>query len=86
MSLDPNYFFTAQPPLPLQEFCPLQACFSVLSCNALEICPLFPREKELVEEVFWAITLLPDIKPASAAPIISDFIDFVIVTVLLEAV
>jgi hypothetical protein len=30
--------------------------------------------------------VLPDIKPASAAPIISDFIDFVIGTVLLEAV
>ena len=37
-------------------------------------------------EVFWATTVLPAMKPASAAPIISDFIDFVIAIFLLKAI
>ena len=73
-----------QPPLPLQEFCPLQACFSLEKLAA--IWPLFAEETELVEDVFCATTVLPAMKPASAAPIISDFIDFVIVILLLKVV
>jgi len=47
---------------------------------------LSAEETEVLEDVFWATTVLPAMKPASAAPIISDFIDFVIVVLLLELI
>jgi hypothetical protein len=76
-----------QPPWPLQEFCPLQACLSwkKLLLVLLASCPWL-AETEVVELVDWAMAVLPAMKPASAAPIISDFIDFVIVFLLLEIV
>jgi len=72
-----------QPPLPLHEFWPFQACFSL--SKAVEIWPRFePLEEALeLEDGVCAIAVLPAMKPAKAAPIISDFIDFVIVTLLL---
>src|SRR5271156_5775296 len=69
-----------QPPLPWQEFLPLQACLSFELSSA--IWPLFMEEKDLVEFVFCANAVLPATKPASAAPIISDFIDLFIVNFL----
>jgi len=46
-----------------------------------------PLEKALeVDEGVCAMAVLPAMRPAKAAPIISDFIDFVIVTLLLEIV
>jgi hypothetical protein len=77
-----------QPPLPLQEFWPLQACLSLE--NAVESWPMFePLEKALeVDDGVCAMAVLPAMNPASAAPIMSDFIDFVIAdfssTVFLE--
>src|SRR5271167_3123132 len=71
------------PPLPLHEFWPLQACFSL--SKEVDIWPRFePLEKALEVEGVCAMAVLPAMKPANAAPIISDFIDFVIVTSLLE--
>jgi hypothetical protein len=71
-----------QPPLPLHEFCPLQACLSFEKLEA--IAPLWEAEEtELLEDVFCATTVLPAMNPASAAPIIKDFIDFVIAVNLL---
>jgi hypothetical protein len=46
-----------------------------------------PLEKAFeVDEGICAMAVLPAMNPAKAAPIISDFIDFVIVTLLLEVV
>jgi hypothetical protein len=71
-----------QPPLPAQEFFPLQACFSFGWSAAIRL--LLTEEKDLVGFVFCANALFPATIPASAAPTISDFIDLVIVTCLLE--
>src|SRR5271167_763083 len=73
-----------QPPLPFQEFCPLQACLSWKKLAA--IWPLLAAENELLEGAVCAIAPLPAMNPASAAPIISDFIDLVIVILLLKVV
>jgi len=54
--------------------------------EASAIWPLFAEETELPEDALCATTVLPAMKPASAAPIISDFIDFVISTFLLYPV
>src|SRR5271165_3236706 len=73
------------PPLPLHEFWPLQACFSL--SKEVDIWPRFePLEKALEVEGVCALAVLPAMKPANAAPIISDFIDFVIVVFLLQIV
>jgi hypothetical protein len=71
-----------QPPLPAQEFLPLQACFSFGWSAAIR--PLLMEEKDLVGFVFCANALFPATIPASAAPTISDFIDFVMVICLSE--
>src|SRR5271165_6788666 len=72
-----------QPPLPLHEFWPLQACFSLE--KDVDIWPRFePLETPLVEDGdAFATAVLPAMKPARAAPIMSDFIDFVIAAILL---
>src|SRR5580704_10652530 len=69
-----------QPPLPLQEFWPLQACFSFtfessfLSWALIEPFP-FALERRFAA---WTVPPVPANKPASAAPAINDFLDFVI--------
>src|SRR5271167_581611 len=67
-----------QPPLPLHEFWPLQACLSL--SNDVALWPRFELLENdlLVDDEDCAIAVLPAIRPARAAPIISDFIDFVI--------
>src|SRR5215468_6610767 len=68
-----------QPPLPLQEFWPLQACFSFLLLDAFLPESLFPA---LSPPVFCAIALavVPATNPDRAAPISSARIDFVMCT------
>src|SRR5580700_2634690 len=73
-----------QPPLPLQEFWPLQACLSfalawslVWSCDWRDA--LAP-ERRLDA---WIVAPLPASNPASAAPAIRAFFDFVISSKLL---
>src|SRR5215470_12163386 len=65
-----------QSPLPLQEFWPLQACFSFLLLEAFLPESLFPA---LSPPVFCAIALavVPATNPDRAAPISSARIDFV---------
>ena len=65
-----------QPPLPLHEFWPLQACLSLSKDVALW--PTFGLLETDFDDGDCAIAVLPAIRPAKAAPIITDFIDFVI--------
>jgi hypothetical protein len=92
----------AQPPLPLQEFFPLQPLSldlqpplpwqeflplqECLSVLSSAIWRLFTEEKDLVECEFCANAVFPATKPARAALTISDFMDFDIVIRLLEIV
>src|SRR5215472_4785448 len=68
-----------QPPLPLQEFRLLQACFSFLPLDAFLPESLWPA---LSPPVFCAIALavVPATNPERAAPISSARIDFVMCT------
>src|ERR1700746_2338543 len=64
-------------PLPLQEFWPLQACFSFLLLEAF-----LPESAALSPPVFCAIALavVPATNPDRAAPMSSARIDFVMCT------
>jgi hypothetical protein len=75
-----------QPPLPLHEFWPLQACFSLTFLSAFWSCWSWDWSCELNEDFSpeskldaWMVAALPASKPASAAPAIKAFFDFVMV-------
>jgi hypothetical protein len=72
-----------QPPLPLQEFWPLQACFAtgVLLVSPLACAP--GEAKPLVTSVEAWMLALPASKPARAAPVSKNLFDFVMFPTIL---
>jgi hypothetical protein len=68
-----------QPPLPLHEFWPLQACFSFTVFWSWDwSCALNEDFSPGKRFDAWIVAPLPASRPASAAPAIKAFFDFVI--------
>src|SRR5271156_3599544 len=70
------------PPSPLHEFCPLQECFSFFAVDGLSVSSGAYMDGAAPGSKLEACTMdapLPASNPASAAPAINAFLDFVIV-------
>ena len=81
-----------QPPLPLQEFCPLQACFSVLESSKFDeaerprarLTLLVPALLELLDVDAARVVVAPVNSPDMAAVINRDFMVALVIGMFLS--